>query len=65
MMTKNHECILRDLMHHLGLTFPLVLILICYANIRKNKLVIAAIGILLLFYGGNSSGILGKKFSTV
>ena len=50
---------------HFLLAFPLVLILIGYANIRKNKWVIAAIGILLFFYGGNSSEIVGKYFSTV
>ena len=49
---------------HFLLSLPLILILLCYLSVVKNYFLSACFILLIFFYGGNSSDLVGKAFST-
>ncbi len=49
---------------HFLLSLPLVLILLCYLSSEKKYFLTACFVLLIFFYGGNSSDLVGKTFSS-
>lgn len=49
---------------HFLLSFPLIVLLICYLSNKKNYWLTAAFVVLIFFYGANSSDLIGKKLAT-
>lgn len=49
---------------HFLLSLPLITILACFLSNKMNYLLTAGFAILIFFYGGNSSDLIGKKLAT-
>lgn len=49
---------------HFLLSLPLIVLLICFLYTKKNRLLTAGFVVLIFFYGGNSSDLIGKKLAT-
>lgn len=50
---------------HFLLSLPLIMILLVFVGQSKNKMKIALFVLLIFFYGGNTSELIGKKLSTI